>query len=226
MHLPGVARPMFWNLLSATVARNFLNGNPSHAADNSLAFLPYSKYQTVHASDGRPPPEWKDLVVYDRYATPIDDDCAIQLAEEWLTPGELAQRQDRHNLVPRSESSKETNSRPAAPPSPDSPLSPTPSGPVIDLTLPREGELPQTDIANAHVKFKAPPSTLLPPPVPPEPDPNKSKRVSFAPNASSSPLRRSKRIKTVPKRYVPEDFIWTYSQLLAKNLVAHSARVQ
>jgi hypothetical protein len=63
--------------------------------------------------------------------------------------------------------------------------------------------------------------------VPPAPDPEDSRRVSFAPNAGALPsLRRSQRVRNKPKRFVPEDFVGTYSQLLAKNLVAHSARVQ
>jgi hypothetical protein len=156
------------------------------------------------------------------YATPLDDDCDLQLdKEEWLTPEEVAKRQYLRSSrkVPRSESTNEADL--AAPSAPTSTPPKFPSGPVIDLTLPREGEFPKTPVSDTKVKFKSAPPLPEPEPEPP----NSGKRVSFA-NARNPLVRRSKRVRNAPKRFVPENFIGTYSELLAKNLVAHSARVQ
>jgi hypothetical protein len=54
-----------------------------------------SEFETTYASDDKPPAIWHDLVFHHRYATAIDDDSPIQIAEEWLSPEEVAKRHDQ-----------------------------------------------------------------------------------------------------------------------------------
>jgi len=50
-------------------------------------------FETVHSDEAAPPPEWEDLVIYNRYQTPFDDpDYIPELADEWLTPAERLER--------------------------------------------------------------------------------------------------------------------------------------
>jgi hypothetical protein len=55
------------------------------------------KFETVHASDGQPPPEWQEIFDAECYSTPLDPDANPQLLEEWLLPEELARKRDLEN---------------------------------------------------------------------------------------------------------------------------------
>jgi len=51
-----------------------------------------SEFETVGSSDGTAPSNWSDLVINHRYATPLDDKEDVELAEDWLTPEEVAHK--------------------------------------------------------------------------------------------------------------------------------------
>jgi len=58
-----------------------------------------SEFETVTSStNGQPPSQWADLVMHHRYETPLDEDAKPQLADEWLTPEEIALKQDKQKL--------------------------------------------------------------------------------------------------------------------------------
>lgn len=190
------------------------------------------EFQTTHASDGKPPAEWSDLIVNHRYATPIDDDSDLELTDEWLSPEELAQRQRRKNnpsTAPASESQQEERIKPEAPPAP--PVPPPAPKDLIDLTLPREGEFQSEPRIESNIKFE--------PPVAPPPDKDPLPSLQREPPDSSPTLRRSKRVKfknDFRSRFdraafghsataEPKPF-GSYQDLLARGLSAHTASTQ
>jgi hypothetical protein len=51
-------------------------------------------FSTVHSAEGEPPAEWNDMLIYNRFKSDYDDTNFVpDLDAEWLTPVELATRQ-------------------------------------------------------------------------------------------------------------------------------------
>jgi hypothetical protein len=51
-------------------------------------------FDTVHSIEGEPPAEWPDMFVFNRFRSDYDDsDFVPELSDEWLTPVEVAARQ-------------------------------------------------------------------------------------------------------------------------------------
>ena len=47
-------------------------------------------FQTVHSDEGKPPSEWLDLIVFDRFNSNFDDpNFPPEIADEWLTSIDL-----------------------------------------------------------------------------------------------------------------------------------------
>jgi hypothetical protein len=50
-------------------------------------------FGTVHSAEGALPAKWPDMLIFDRFRSDFDDtDFVPDLADEWLTPVELATR--------------------------------------------------------------------------------------------------------------------------------------
>jgi hypothetical protein len=74
-----------------------------------------SEFETVGSSDGTAPSNWYDLVSNHRYATTLDETDDVQLAEDWLTPDEIAQNRARHLQREPPPSSQREHSSPTSP---------------------------------------------------------------------------------------------------------------
>jgi hypothetical protein len=189
-----------------------------------------SEFQTTHAGDGTTPSEWRDLIINHQYATPLDEDTTLQLPEEWLTADEIACRCDRQNA----------SSQPPLATTPNISPAPPPDHAVIDLTLPRKGEIapdeahepkihepkiklePLSSASNTLQSILQPSSSqrepLLQQREPPLSSRSSPQREQSHPN---SLLRRSKRVKFKRDHFVSHSFN-SYQDLFAHGLSCHS----
>lgn len=108
-------------------------------------------FETVHSDEAAPPPEWEDLVIYNRYQTPFDDpDYIPELADEWLTPAERLERAQQppqpqppppppqRVTQPQREQPREQRAPPQAPPIREQPreVPPAPPNPATPASVP------------------------------------------------------------------------------------------
>jgi len=154
-----------------------------------------SEFETVGSSDGHPPSNWADLVINHRYATPLDDDADVPLHPEWLSPEDLALRNDLEKAK-------------HSPPAPKAPPEPPPSSFEIDPFHPYmspEGDesppqpplppVPVDLIDGIHVdrekvvqEFADEPPTPTPDPDPNPTTPRRSKRIASKYKNSAAPI--------------------------------------
>jgi hypothetical protein len=167
-----------------------------------------TEFQTTHAGDGTTPPKWRDLIINHRYAILLDEDTALQLPEEWLTADEIARRRDHQKAANQPPLATTPNISPAPPP----------DTAVVDLNLPREGEIvapneahePKIKLEPLSSPRDIPKSILQPslsqrePPLQQREPPSSPQREQPHPNPS---LRRSKRVKFQRDHFVSYNFI-------------------
>ena len=168
-------------------------------------------FETAHSTDSDEPTEWPDLLVTSRFRSDFDsEDFVPESPDEWLNTQELADRtlerqREREQLL--------RHQTPDAPPAPSAPTSPPHSS--VPPVAP-----PSADDSIASPSLEDPPAVPPPPPVqlpapdiPPEPDSS----------ASSSPLRRSTRVRKTPEFFHQDKRCHTaiscFCQSVAKNLV-------
>jgi hypothetical protein len=161
-------------------------------------------FETVHAGTDTPPASWPDLFTFHRFKSDYDDeDFVPALADEWLTPIELSQRQLQEQAH-RSQDGAPTDDIIAPGPTDEDPAPPMPPPP--DSTVPQRAP-PGSDAPQ-----RAPPSSdpdgpqRAPPPSPPPPDPIVPQRAqpetSLEGPEPPTPVRRNpRRTRQVPERY-------------------------
>ena len=189
-----------------------------------------SEFETTLASDETPPSCWKDLVIEHRFQSLLDDDCPISLSEEWLSPTELAIKQDRDNARLTSSRPSPENSVPTVPSPPTTvsvPLSP--SAPLASPDVSEGEEVVQPRI-ETPLESNFPSSDSSPPIPTPVPSPvpilrSKSPAKSIPrPSPTLEPTRRSARTRFKPQRLVEDDTWGTYAEQLSACLFEHSVR--
>jgi transposase InsO family protein len=181
-----------------------------------------SEFETTFASEESPPSCWQDLVIEHRYASLLDEDSPISLAEEWLSPTEIAARQDRASVrLPSSPPIPSGDSVPVSsvPPVVPAPLTPLLSPPRLsppDPALVSEGEqpvLPQVETTPDRVV-----------PTTPAPILRRSPTKSPAISSPTSGQRRSTRTRFKPQRLIEDDKWGTYAEQLSAHLFLHSVQ--
>jgi hypothetical protein len=76
-------------------------------------------FETVHASASEAPASWPDLFTFSRFKSDFDDeDFVPSLPDEWLTPVELSQKQQR-DQIQRSQDGTPPTADPVVPPEED-----------------------------------------------------------------------------------------------------------
>ena len=168
-------------------------------------------FETTYCGETEPPPNWDDLVIYNRFQCDMDFDLDgdYPLADEWLTSEERAARREEEVLRQRPTRPRQPTER-QEPASRGRPFDPRNRSPDIDQGTQAPTAPPQV------------PTPQIVPPAQPEPAPDpppRKTRVEPPPPAPDPATRRSSRSNrgNAPQK-LSYDVLGGYAELMATYL--------